>query len=694
MTALAVLGLMTGLLVSSGTVFAVHDETFQLDGDVIASTTTNVGGHTQTIDWNSIFTAAGAPVATLPTGYTDAAFKKDFQNTGTTFITSDNSTYATGSKDTLPISGWQCNQDNNVNSKIDVMNAYTTAYTNAAGDDILYFALERNTNTGTADVGFWFLQSPVACESTGSAVTFTGAHRDGDILVVSEFSNGGVVSTINVYRWDGGANGSLNPTPVGSGVDCRDPNLTLPDPACAASNRTTNGTNGTITTPWLTSNFKDGVGNKLRTSEFFEGGINLTDLQLAGKCFSSFLGDTRSSTSLTATLFDFAAGTIGSCETGLTTTPQGDDGGAIPATIGTSARVIVRDHADITVTGSDEAFDGTVKFFLCGPLALNSTSNCQTGGVQIGTPLTGETVTGTAGAASVNSDEATLTSAGRYCWRAEYSGDASVGIPAETEPENATDTAECFSIGPVTPTLTTTAGADVTLGSPITDTASLTGTAKQPGTDGVGPGGTINATAATQANAGGTITFVVAGPNNCTVNASLTVTGSPVTVNGDNASYGPVTATPTTIGEYTFIATYSGSSPNTTGVGPSACPNSAEAVIVTGNAAITSAQRWLPNDRVVVTGPTALNGTLTVTLYPTANCTGTAVPGQSYPFTLSNTASGTAFNTTNTTFFVGTKDDGTAGGAAGNYSWLVHYDDTTLTDPADRCESSNLTITD
>jgi hypothetical protein len=81
-------------------------------------------------------------------------------------------------------------------------------------------------------------------------------------------------------------------------------------------------------------------------------------------------------------------------------------------------------------------------------------------------------------------------------------------------------------------------------------------------------------------------------------------------------------------------------------------------------------------------------------LYPTANCTGTAVPGQSYPFTLSNTASGTAFNTTNSTFFVGTKDDGAAGGAAGNYSWLVHYDDTTLTDPADRCESSNLTITD
>ena len=39
---------------------AVHDLTFQLDGDVSASTTTNVGGNTQTVDWDSIFDANGA----------------------------------------------------------------------------------------------------------------------------------------------------------------------------------------------------------------------------------------------------------------------------------------------------------------------------------------------------------------------------------------------------------------------------------------------------------------------------------------------------------------------------------------------------------------------------------------------------------------------------------------------------------
>jgi hypothetical protein len=47
--------------------FAVHDEKFQLDGDVLASTTTNVGGNLQPFDWDSLFDSAGAE-KTLPAG--------------------------------------------------------------------------------------------------------------------------------------------------------------------------------------------------------------------------------------------------------------------------------------------------------------------------------------------------------------------------------------------------------------------------------------------------------------------------------------------------------------------------------------------------------------------------------------------------------------------------------------------------
>ena len=128
---------------------AVHGEAFQLDGDVLASTTTNVGGVTQNVDWDSLFDANGNELPS-PTGFGEKSFDKDFLNNGTDFITDDTTTFATGSKDTLPIAGWQCNRDNNVNSKIDVLNAYAVEYTDpVSGDDFLYFALERNTNTGT-----------------------------------------------------------------------------------------------------------------------------------------------------------------------------------------------------------------------------------------------------------------------------------------------------------------------------------------------------------------------------------------------------------------------------------------------------------------------------------------------------------------------------------------------------------------
>jgi hypothetical protein len=435
------------LLLGTGTVLAVHDENFQLDGDVLASTTTSFGGSTQAVDWDSIFTAAGAKQASLPTGFSDAAFKKDFQNTGTTFVTKDTSTFATGSKDTLPISGWQCNLDNNVNSKIDVMNAYTVAYTADGadadtlpgdGDEIIYFALERNTNTGTADVGFWFFQQPVGCESTGGAVTFSGAHTDGDVLIVSEFTNGGSVSTINAYRWDGGANGSLNPTPIGSGVDCR-ANTTFPDdPACGASNT------ANISTPWLTANFKDGVAHALRTSEFFEGGINLTDLGLGGQCFSSFMGDTRSSTSLTATLFDFAGGTVGNCTATVTTQPS-------QSTRLISSTAAITDTATVVGAasggGTGTTPTGTVDFFLCAPADLTpaNTGTCEgTSGTAVpGNSVTlVETVPGTAAATSGDA-HTLITGLGRYCFRATFNGtgDYAGQITGTSNPAN-----ECFTV--------------------------------------------------------------------------------------------------------------------------------------------------------------------------------------------------------------------------------------------------------
>src|SRR5262249_2186088 len=187
-------------------------------------------------------------------------------------------------------------------------------------------------------------------------------------LIVSALTKGGSVSTINAYRWNGGANGSLGTTPVASGADCRAAGQPTGDSICATANT------ASITTPWLTNNNgkTNGLGHTLLTSEFFEGGINLTDTNLAGKCFNTFVGDTRSSQSLTATLFDFARGTLGECHSTTTTTPTPAAGSSteIPA----SAQVISSDSAEIKVDGVPK-FSGTVKFSLCGPPPAGTT-NC------------------------------------------------------------------------------------------------------------------------------------------------------------------------------------------------------------------------------------------------------------------------------------------------------------------------------
>ena len=134
---------------------AVHDLDFQLDGNIATSPDTTIGGTTQETDWQDLFDLNGDKILPLPAGFDEAGFDDDFVvNANGSFNSSDNTTFATGSKDTLPITpGWQCNQDNNVNSKVDVMNAYAAEYIDpATGDEILYFALERNTNTGDANV--------------------------------------------------------------------------------------------------------------------------------------------------------------------------------------------------------------------------------------------------------------------------------------------------------------------------------------------------------------------------------------------------------------------------------------------------------------------------------------------------------------------------------------------------------------
>jgi hypothetical protein len=148
--------------------------------------------------------------------------------------------------------------------------------------------------------------------------------------------------------------------------------------------------------------------------------------------------------------------------------------------------------------------------------------------------------------------------------------------------------------------------------------ASLSGTANQPGTP------VINPTTA-GALASGNITFKLLGPNDC---STVAFTSSTFAVSGDG-TYGPASFVPTAIGTYHWVASYSGSLPNTLATTHNtSCNDTGEDVLVrqlgtstvttpvdSSGATVTSVVFGsMVGDHAVVTGDSA-DGTPTGTVH-------------------------------------------------------------------------------
>jgi hypothetical protein len=710
----AALTVFLGTFLIAGIALAVHDLAFQLDGDVSASTGTNIGGNPQTQDWDSFFNADTSEKA-LPANFTASGFVLDFntkvKNGATVFNTFDGSTYATGSKDTLDIDpGWQCSTSNNVLTKNDIMNAYAVAYTNPVPDangkkhQILYFGMERNGNNGDANVGFWFLQGEANCDASNGTAGWTGHHADGDVLIVSAFTNGGGVSGITAYRWSdadgpGGVAGFLDPNAVGNGGDCQ--GAAGLDAICATTNGSAApGLNAAITTPWLTANGST-VGHTLAPSEFFEGAIDLTAENLGDHCFNTFVGDTRSSQSLTATIFDYARGVLGECTSTTSTNPvDATDTSQPPATAipgdPLDALVTVKDKTIIDVTGLD-TFSGSISWHICGPTAAASTVTCDTGGVDVGSQNI--TVDGT-----YYSPTARVTAAGRYCFRAEFSGDTTAGVPGSSDH----DSSECFTVAPRQPTLETQATTGpVTFGSKISDTVTIANTAHKPGTGGPTGStlaGSINPTTL-GGDATGDITVVAYGPNSC---STVAFTSTAIAASGNGSYGGAGTAfefTPSAPGQYVFVAAFAGDLPNTLGIPATACsgaPASEKVTVQQIPTQIKTKQSWIPNDTATISatsGNLAAGGTVAFSLYNNATCTGTAAYSQNVVLVGGNPTE--EVKTTNTGgatgFTITTGYADAANSLVGRYSWKVTYTpaaaDTAHTGIQSACDVEHFNIT-
>ncbi len=663
------LALVAALVVPA---LAVHDDAlFELDRNAV---NTGVAGE----DWNQVCPDNAADGAATCIGGTTAdasSWKLDAVN-----ASGKDTTLFTGgaTKDDLDIPGWKFTSGAGPD-KDDLSHGYAARY-----DDHLYFGTDRFAATGDATVGVWFFQQNISPITSGpNAGKFTNEHTNGDVLVLSDFTKGGEVATARVFEWHspGGAiNGTLDlisgttTTPA----DCvGPPQVGNNDPVCATVNA------GNTDSPWAFQAKEQGSpAGVFPKGHFLEGGIDLEALGLGG-CFSSYLIESRASTSIDSVLKDFVGGTFAECDATAVSTPQ-SGGSAITSalTIGASGTVSVQDKVVVTGEGSSSPPrpTGTVKFYICGPTATTSTALCTTGGTNIPADKQLSHNTGDADSAnSATSDSHTVTEAGRYCFRADYLGDANY-------PDGASDSGanECFIVSPRIPTISTSATAGpVTPGTAIDDTATLGNTANDP--DG--------------SAADGTITFRLYGPDDAT--CATVIATRVINVSGDgnykaSDGTGSGSLSPTTPGTYRWIASYSGDLPNTTSVS-GACNDTGEASVVTkAPSSLSSAQKFYPNDSATVSASAGGNvtGSVTFDLYDSlANCQAAdPLVGQLYTetVTLAGGSTSETVETSNTTVSVPPP------ASPGALYWTVTYSgDSTHHGRVSTCaENTTFTFTD
>jgi hypothetical protein len=309
---------------------------FELEGNAVVDA---LPPNTTADDWaNTVPPPPGATSEALA-----SVFIADGAGNATIFTTG-------GSKDINDVSQWRHKNDaGGLPDKDNLTNAYAAAYQNN-GDLTFYFGADRFANDGDAQMGFWFFKTQVQVGANGRFVGADGVtpatHSIGDVLVLVNISNGGAVAKAAAFRWVGGAN-PLQPFAVELD-NARCGTNTDPD-LCVISN------DDPETAPWAYQP-KQGPAGTFPTFSFIEGGVNITLLGGAAGagCFSSFLAETRSSTSESSTLKDFALGEFNTCDIDIAKT--------CPSAVFNPATGNIDYTSEITVTNSGfgTVFDVTV----------------------------------------------------------------------------------------------------------------------------------------------------------------------------------------------------------------------------------------------------------------------------------------------------------------------------------------------
>jgi hypothetical protein len=191
--------------------------------------------------------------------------------------------------------------------------------------------------------------------------------------------------------------------------------------------------------------------------DFFEGGINITEIfsesgSTAPSCFNTFVGDTRSSQELTATLFDYARGQLGECSATIATQAKvngvNTNGTVTPGTVVTDTATITGTSSGVPpFPSSDETVGGhNVFFYICEQLA---SGDCTSTTTAVPPALGAELIpTATQGVSTATSGgyDTTGKAPGRYCFYAVWAGDANYTTGAS----GGAAATECFTISGTT----------------------------------------------------------------------------------------------------------------------------------------------------------------------------------------------------------------------------------------------------
>lgn len=231
-----------------------------------------------------------------------------------------------GSKDDLPMSGW-LSGGNSTPPKDDILNAGSMLVINSPTDKKLLFFGDRKSVSGSAQIGLWFFLSPVRINPTtnkfenengGAAI-----HTVGDLLVLCEFTNGGVQADVDVYKVISvSANGTptfqsfLNTLGTGktNAAAVTAPN-SIPLSAADWPFFILDAQGNQVRTDWYYSTDSKGtILTQYPDNAFYEGYVDLAAMEAADPnanfCFTNFLMETRASHEISATLKDMVFGSF------------------------------------------------------------------------------------------------------------------------------------------------------------------------------------------------------------------------------------------------------------------------------------------------------------------------------------------------------------------------------------------------